>query len=281
MNINPQRNYKNPKLYDLSIASSLNKDDVYRKTIFLLHSIYPIVVKVLSFSFSNKVSLGDNELNAIYKNLNNHLKKLFSIETIAYLSSFAPQLPDDLTEETIAEESSNWEGWLKPDVLLFKNILEKEAFALKNDDLAVPEEISLLIQRAEELISTPREMDHKVINDLLTAHDNKSKNGFLEIFPNGEFVYTHPNGKKTAASAKTSTNQYKLLKKLASEPTRVFLFAELTEVLNITEDGSDSPPERRIRDAIQAIRKKLNVKEGEVFKADGGFRLICGVKLSP
>ena len=102
----------------------------------------------------------------------------------------------------------------------------------------------------------------------------------LIFYTDGRVIYVSPQGKEYKTSFGTKTNSYKLLQFLTRTPFQPFSFKELATTLNKARSDFDlEDDERRVRDTVQAIKKKLGDNGDDLFIADYGFGLKCNVNL--
>lgn len=100
----------------------------------------------------------------------------------------------------------------------------------------------------------------------------------LTIYQDGNVVYISKEGKKYTGKFGIKTDSFILLKILIGNPKHIFTFVELSK--NVTEMDSKTDflnNERKIRDAIGAIKKKLGYQGKDLFITDNGFGLACDV----
>lgn len=107
----------------------------------------------------------------------------------------------------------------------------------------------------------------------------KDSKGLLTIYPNGQTNYISPSGKQYEAKFGADTNSFRLLALMVKEPNKLFLFSELAGHLREARSDSDATDERRARDTVQAIRKKMKLPKDDVFRVDYGFGLKCDVQI--
>lgn len=102
----------------------------------------------------------------------------------------------------------------------------------------------------------------------------------LTFYTDGKVIYISPQGKEYKTSFGTETNSYRLLQFLTRTPFQSLSFEKLAETLNKARSGVDhEDDERRVRDTVQAIKKKIGYNGSDLFIADYGFRLNCDVYL--
>ncbi len=98
----------------------------------------------------------------------------------------------------------------------------------------------------------------------------------------GHTIYWTDSLKKYMATFKPRTNPYILLIFLVQNPGEIFSDEELVDKLNPQRRDANSADDRRIRDTIETIRKKLKLTknpEDDFFTVDKGFGLNCIVEL--
>ncbi len=147
-------------------------------------------------------------------------------------------------------------------------------------------------ERSEELkFEFYLEILHPGFGEICTKYglDNKEQNtgpydknkGRLILYKNGRTVYTAPTGRKYEGKFSTKTNPYLLLQFLSKELGKVFEVQDLAKCLRNPRVGAEGTTEdRRVRDTVQSIRKKLKLPEGDdFFIVDKGFGLDCDVEL--
>lgn len=122
-----------------------------------------------------------------------------------------------------------------------------------------------------------KEYLNKVENELKSNNIQVSDNkGSLTFYINsGRIVFISPSGNTYEAKLRKGSNGYLLLQYLIPS-SRVIPYLELSKHLNTKNMNIDSDDERRVRDAIQSVRKALKLKKGDdLFVTEYGFGLSC------
>lgn len=115
---------------------------------------------------------------------------------------------------------------------------------------------------------------------IVNTSDYTSTIGKIIFYQNGNVIYISPKGHEYKGILTRDTNAYKLLKYLVQNPHQSFDADKLVEQINNPRQGSDSTPDRRIRDTIQEIREKLGIPGNEdIFHLGKGFELNCDSEL--
>lgn len=99
---------------------------------------------------------------------------------------------------------------------------------------------------------------------------------------NGHTIYWTNSLKKFEATFKPRTNPYKLLNFMGRQPDKMSTAKELVEVLNAQRENANSIDDRRVRDTVQTVRKKLGLiqnSQDDFFIVENGFGLKCDVEL--
>ncbi len=102
----------------------------------------------------------------------------------------------------------------------------------------------------------------------------------LTVHKDGTIKYVSSSGKTHEAKFRTKTNAFLLLRLLVSKPKEIFSITDLTNKLKDLWHANDEIDDRKIRDAVQTVRKKLGFKkEEDMFIVDNGFGLNCAVEI--
>lgn len=105
-------------------------------------------------------------------------------------------------------------------------------------------------------------------------------NGLLVFQENGEITYISPTKEIYNTKLRKKTNSYNLLKFLVVNPHKVFGFNKLEMYLEkVGHNVGYSTNERRVRDTIQSIKKKLKYQGQDLFESNKGFGLKCDVQI--
>ncbi len=121
---------------------------------------------------------------------------------------------------------------------------------------------------------------NKLRNKLISVKPKLEANK-LTIYSDGKVVYLDENGKVFNTTFKTTSNSFAILQALSQKPGNIYRFTELEKYLDTSKiNNYDSPPaeDRRVRDAKQAIKRKLGYKGDGPFKVDKGLGLKCIVE---
>lgn len=98
----------------------------------------------------------------------------------------------------------------------------------------------------------------------------------LTICSDGCVKYVSSEGKVFSGMLNINSNPFRLLMFLAQTPRKSFGFDELATTLKEPKSGGEeSTAERRVRDTVQAVRKALKYKKGDLIQCDYGFTLNC------
>lgn len=98
----------------------------------------------------------------------------------------------------------------------------------------------------------------------------------------GRIVYWTASLKRYETILKPKTNPYCLLQYLIQNPIKVFPTKDLVGQLNPQRTEGYGTDDRRVRDTVEAIRKKLGLTKNpqdDIFIVDRGFGLKCDVEL--
>ncbi len=96
----------------------------------------------------------------------------------------------------------------------------------------------------------------------------------------GYVIFFDKDGIKYESKFKTNTDYYKLLNYLVKQPHIKFPFDELADQLNKPKSmDQGSGDEKRVRDTVAYIKKKLKYRGNDLFISDYGFGLNCDVFL--
>lgn len=102
--------------------------------------------------------------------------------------------------------------------------------------------------------------------------------GSLTLYlKSGRIVFSAPSGSTYKAQLRQGSNGYILLQYLMVQPVGIAVpYIELAKHLNKKNENIDSDEERRVRDAIQSVRKALKLKNNDdLFMTAYGFGLNC------
>ncbi|MFH1244451.1 MAG: hypothetical protein V1487_02695 [bacterium] len=115
----------------------------------------------------------------------------------------------------------------------------------------------------------------------LVAKLNTSTSTPLLIFSmGGNIIFNAIGGKVYKTIFGSETNNYKLLHFLAQSPHVLFSFEELDAKLNDPKGHGDRNSERRVRDTVGGIVKKLGCKQNELFVTNFGFELVTNAQIN-
>lgn len=130
-------------------------------------------------------------------------------------------------------------------------------------------------------------LKRKEIKDSLfkTIEVDKLKKGLIgpliKISTEGTITYVSEEGDIFKTKLSTRTNEFLLINFLAREPGKLWEAKKIDEVLNNRKTGSSSTPDRRVRDTVQAVKRKLGMAKisDSIFRVDmGSFGLNYPVK---
>lgn len=104
-----------------------------------------------------------------------------------------------------------------------------------------------------------------------------SRSTKLTIYGKGKATLL-ANGNSYKAKFQTGSDSFKILTLLAKNKDICLSFSEIGEVLK-DKPSKETSQERRVRDAIQYIKTKLEYKKNDFIQTDYGFRLVCDVEI--
>lgn len=262
MQINIPRDYKDPGEYTKNRQSQKNNSEEYKNAVFLLNLIYQPTISILTKALNSNEEWLRNALEAPYHILKGVIDDLLKLRVLSNYFPYHPQLPSNFESEYY--EDMYWEDQNK-----FEGLIAKEYRELKSPKYLIPKKIEDAALTISDIKSEV--FDAKAIRKLLPT-ENK-----LYIHPDGkiEFYSTTCGYKKT--QLKTTSNAYKLLILLASNPGKVFHFDEIVSCMNKARQQSDSSVEERVRSTIKEIRNRLNLPKEELFKVSYGYGLNCKI----
>lgn len=109
---------------------------------------------------------------------------------------------------------------------------------------------------------------------------NNQIGNVLTFYSNdGRITYISPEGEEYNCKLRINSNPYALLKILTKEPHKVFKFDEIAKDFKELKANINSDNERRVRDAVSFIKKKLKYHKNDLFISEYGFGLRCDVNL--
>ncbi len=114
----------------------------------------------------------------------------------------------------------------------------------------------------------------------LTPSLNSLQKNTLVIYDNGRIDYLSYTRELIQNFLKKRTNEYQILYYMAQRKDKELTFPELAKQLKPTRNGGeDATPESRVRNTLQAIRKKLKLTKtnNDIFEIRNSIKLTCNV----
>lgn len=263
-----QRNWNKPQEYVLK-QDKKRRTRKYKESLSILKCIFPYI----KWTLQNIDALEDWKIIQIiplYEEIGRIFHKFRGIKDLSYLLSFCPPIPPRITVNTkhpdIDDSHIYWE-----DITSFNDLLYK-LNSSKNMKITIPDNLQRLIKNYNSLL---QDEDIKNINDIIGEYKGESE--LVVNTTEGEVEYISPEGKVYKAKFAKGSNCFKLLELLAEQPFENFNYKDIEA--NFKESRGDSTPDRRVRDAVAYIRKKLALSsEVDFLKADYGYSLGCKVR---
>ncbi|MFA5750367.1 MAG: hypothetical protein WC895_04040 [Candidatus Shapirobacteria bacterium] len=165
------------------------------------------------------------------------------------------------------------------------NILKKEGVItetkIKDDTFLIKDSINPIKDQAFVIyhFKTTNKFEdfYKKFKQIFNNTKQNQTNNVLTFYEDGNIIFVSPEGKEYKTKLGIKTNSYVLLKILIEKPHHVFSFLDLAKYSKTTVEFLNE--ERKVRDAIKAIRDKLKYYDKNLFITDNGFGLKCNINL--
>lgn len=290
-------NADSDKEMDEAFASNIKEPVLER--ISEIRYAYKLVMKIIDDYSTNSTSK-ETEINDFYIELFKILEK--DIEYVhAHIGNYFGKADESAEYHDVIEEQTPMAGgYIQPYVyqdehgkdILYKPFLN--LYSAQSEMEKTGEDWDYVTKRMNACYGVLEDRFHRFGADSITKYPHKEDidqiektlntenetrddiNGSLTFYiKSGGIIFTAPSGDSYEAQLRPGSNGYLLLQYLISSG-RVVPYMELAKHLNKQRENVDSDEERRVRDAIQSVRKALKLKNNDdLFITDYGFGLSC------